>query len=226
MHATTPKVSVIVPVNDDRPNFDQFFCQWFKQTAPATSFELLVMTFNQPQLEGVKKSLERQAHMKHPELKVQVHLLDKIGKSRAKAMNFGVQQSRAPLLYLFGDDFIPNTNAVAAHLKFHETHPALHDVGIGMAFIPEEFRTPFVVWLEESGSLFGVPFRPGMSEIPPHFFYLANTSIKRQFFDDAGGFDESFCFHCSDDWELGQRLKKWGFTHASSQRQRPYTSTK
>lgn len=210
MHATTPKISVIVPVDDYRPEFDPFFCQWLNQTATPESFELLVMTFNQQQLNQVNESLERHAHKRSPELNIKVFLLDNIGKSRARAMNFGVQQSRAPLLYLFGDDFIPSPGAVAAHLKFHEEHPDLHEVGVGMAFIPEEFRTPFVVWLEESGSLFGVPFRPGMTEIRADFFYIANTSIKRQFFDEAGCFDETFRFHCSDDWELGQRLKELG----------------
>ena len=81
---------------------------------------------------------------------LQVFLVENIGRSRAKAMNYGIKKSRAYLFYFLGDDFIPNHDAIAEHLKFHDANIKITDVGIGMAFVPDNFKTDFVEWLENS----------------------------------------------------------------------------
>jgi GT2 family glycosyltransferase len=79
-----------------------------------------------------------------------------------------------------------------------------------MAFLPPEFINPFTEWLEVSGSLFGVPFTREATSIPPDYFYIGNTSIKKEFLEEGGLFDEDFNYHCTEDWELGIRLKQLG----------------
>lgn len=131
--------------------------------------------------------------------------------SRAAARNFGVQQSSGDLVLFLADDFVPEPQLIKAHLRFHETHPQAHLIGLGPAFFPEHLRRdPFTRWLEDSGALFGVSFmRPDPAAIRS-FFYGANTSLKRSLLERSGLFDEIFPFHTTEDYELGLRLAALG----------------
>lgn len=210
MQNIAPLVSVITPVNDDRPNFDGYFEGWFKQSVSLSLFEVIIVTTNKMQFESVQKSLLKFSNPSNKELKISIFLLEGIGKSRAKAMNHGIKASNSNLIYLFGDDFIPKTNSIREHINFHKENKEIYTVGIGMAFLPSEFRNEFTDWLESSGSLFGIPFTYDITTIPLDYFYIANTSIKKDFLTEGGLFDEDFKYHTSDDWELGIRLKKLG----------------
>jgi GT2 family glycosyltransferase len=66
------------------------------------------------------------------------------------------------------------------------------------------------VWLEESGQLFGVPFRADMAEVPEDFFLAGNASVKRELLTRAGRFDERYSLHAGDDFEFGKRLRAAG----------------
>lgn len=210
MQNIAPLISVITPVNDDRPNFDGYFEGWFKQSVSFSLFEVIVVTTNKIQFELVQKSLLKFSSPTNKELKISIILLEGIGKSRAKAMNHGIKASNGNLIYLFGDDFIPKANSIREHINFHNENKEIYCVGIGMAFLPNEFRNEFTDWLESSGSLFGVPFTYDTTSIPPDYFYIANTSIKKEFLKESGLFDEDFKYHTTEDWELGIRLKKLG----------------
>jgi GT2 family glycosyltransferase len=210
MQDKAPLISVITPVNDNRPNFDRYFDSWFQQSVSFDLFEIIIITANKDQFDSVKKSLQKYSNLSNKGLNVEIFLLDEIGASRAKAMNHGIKASNGDIIYLFGDDFIPNTNSIKEHIAFHNNNKEIYSVGIGMAFLPSEFRNHFTEWLEISGSLFGIPFKKDATSISPDFFYCANTSIKKDFLTESGLFDEDFKYHGSDDWELGIRLKKLG----------------
>jgi GT2 family glycosyltransferase len=109
-----------------------------------------------------------------------------------------------------GDDFIPGSGFVDAHLRFHDDHPEVEAVGVGLAFLTPEYRTPYGTWLEQSGQLVGIPLRREMKHVPDHFFYVGNASVKRELLRRAGPLDERFPAHAWDDFELGQRLRKAG----------------
>jgi Glycosyl transferase family group 2 len=51
-------------------------------------------------------------------------------------------------------------------------------------------------------------------ELPPHWFFCANTSAKRRFLLEAGGFDERFPRDAHDDAEFGLRLTARGMKTA------------
>jgi hypothetical protein len=126
------------------------------------------------------------------------------------ALYEALARSRGSILIFLADDFIPGERFVEAHLDFHALNPEPEAVGIGLGILPPEHRTPFGVWLEESGSLFGVPFRSDVDTVPEHFFYVGNSSLKRELLDRAGPLDERFRGHAWDDFELGQRLIREG----------------
>jgi GT2 family glycosyltransferase len=210
MQNKTPLISVITPVNDDRPNFDRYFDAWFQQSESLNVFEVIIITTNKSQFDAVNKSLEKYSSPSNKDLNIRIFLLDGIGVSRAKAMNYGIKASNGDIVFLFGDDFIPKTNAIREHIGFHHENREIYTVGIGMAFLPNEFRNQFTEWLEASGSLFGIPFTKEATSIPPYYFYIANTSIKKDFLHKSGLFDEDFKYHCCEDWALGVRLKELG----------------
>jgi cellulose synthase/poly-beta-1,6-N-acetylglucosamine synthase-like glycosyltransferase len=129
---------------------------------------------------------------------------------RAAANNAGVRASKADLLIFVADDFLPGPTLVRAHVEFHRSlvRPA---VGIGPAYFTAGCRAdPFRRWLEESGRLFGVPFRTAAPNWSRDFFYVGNASLARGQYERVGGFDEAFEFDLFDDFEFGMRLRAHG----------------
>ena len=125
-------------------------------------------------------------------------------------MNRALELATGDLIIFLGDDVVPSLGFAEAHLRFHEAHPEAEAVGIGASILEPAMRTSFSVWLEESGRLFGVPFRADMTEVPEAFFYVANASVTRELVDRAGRFDERFAHHAWDDFEFGVRLRAMG----------------
>jgi GT2 family glycosyltransferase len=202
-------ISVIIPVDEEREPSNYFFTPWYEQTVDMNRFEVLIITSNEKQSKLIQNLYQKTLHLKPKELEVNIISRD-IKQNRAKAMNLGIKLSKAPLLYFFGEDFTPTKKAIDQHLSFHQNNPSLIEVGIGLAFVPNEFKNDFTNWLETSGCLFGIPFKKDQIAIPSNFFYLANASIKKEFVLQAGLFDENFKYNCWDDWELGLRLSKKG----------------
>jgi GT2 family glycosyltransferase len=129
---------------------------------------------------------------------------------RAQALNRALELATGDLIIFLGDDFLPPPGFAEAHLTFHEFNPQAEAVGVSSALLAPEYRTPFSVWLEQSGQLFGVPFSAEMTQVPEDFFYAGNSSVKRKFLDRVGRFNERFAHHAFDDFELGKRLRAAG----------------
>lgn len=126
---------------------------------------------------------------------------------RAAANNAGVRAAEGDLLIFVADDFVPGLTLVRSHVEFHRylVRPA---VGIGPAYFTTGCRTdPFRRWLEESGRLFGVPFRTAAQNWSRDFFYVGNASLARELYQRVGGFDETFEYDLFDDFEFGMRLR-------------------
>jgi GT2 family glycosyltransferase len=146
----------------------------------------------------------------YPELSLTFLQIERT-RSRARQLNVGIDLAKADLLLLLADDFIPRANLVSDHLKAHEEDPREELVAIGPGLFPEGDRSnAFMKWLEDSGELFGVSFTLPAAALPPYYFYMANTSLKRSFLEKAGRFDESFPYDAMDDWEMGIRLHALG----------------
>ena len=93
----------------------------------------------------------------------------------------------------------------------HHEDPAPELVGIGPALFPESVRRdPFARWIEDSRNLWGVSFTHPNDELMDGWFYCGNTSAKRSFLTEAGGFDERFPDDAGDDAEFGLRLRARG----------------
>jgi hypothetical protein len=131
---------------------------------------------------------------------------------RARMLNVALKMSRGQVIYVVAGDFVLPQHAVAATIAFHKSNPDERMAGVGSAIVPIPLRSEFIDWLEQSGTLFGVPFYPLMDSLPSDFFYCGNVSFKKSLVNKVGYFDESFPYHAWDDWEMGKRLNALGMT--------------
>ena len=205
MNALGLEASVVVALNPHDNDPAVVFDAYLHQTLPATSFEVIVA-------DGGTRSGVAQAHAEHlrafPASPVRLIAAGRPG--RAAANNAGARAARSDLLVFVADDFVPAPTLVRAHVEFHR-HLRAPAVGVGPAFFTAELREdPFCRWLEDSGRLFGTPFRIAEQRWSREFFYVGNASIARALFERVGAFDEAFRHDLFDDFEFGLRLAATG----------------
>ena len=117
------------------------------------------------------------------------------------ARNRGVSESDRPLVLFLGDDMIPRPGLVAAHLARHGAAPADEVAVLGrVVWHPSVPRDRLHRWLEWSGSLFDYRLLELQDDDDAGWtrFYSSNVSLKRAFFEAAGGFDPDFAFDYED----------------------------
>ncbi len=202
-----PKLSIISAVDDHPPDLDEFFGALGSQSIPPEDYEVLVV-------DATRRHEYGPAHQRFlasgcPQKNVTYHRIGKGG--RAKALNFGLEQSSGEIVLFLGHDYIVTPEFARAHLAFHARRPKRYYVGVGAGLLPPELkREHFPRWLEASGELYGIPFSEDMTSVPEDFFYIGNASVKREFLREAGVFDEAYAHHAWDDYEMGLRLRAAG----------------
>ncbi|MHB8682288.1 MAG: glycosyltransferase [Acidimicrobiales bacterium] len=125
------------------------------------------------------------------------------------ARNRGVRASRRPLVLFLGDDMIPAPDLVARHLAVHDRHPEPEVAVLGHARWHRDVAHQRVHrWIDFSGTQFDFP---DDADADAGFgrFVSCNVSLKRSFFLDAGGFDETFTYYY-EDLDCAYRLDKHG----------------
>ena len=208
MTASKPQklASVVCAVDDHLPDIAAWYRALSAQSLPAEAYEVIIS--DSAHTTTHREEFERCRQQPGFRGNIRYHRTQRGG--RALALNHALAMASADLIIFIGDDCQMEPDFVETHVRFHETHPAIEAVGVGMALFPPELRTPFSDWLEKSGHLFGVPFDPAMTTIAANFFYVANASVKRKLLDRAGRFDERFADHAWDDFEFGERLSAAG----------------
>jgi len=197
-----PAASVIVALNPHEGDIDRVIEAYRRQAGVEGGFELIVVD------NGSRPALARRPLDDAAEPRIR--WIETSRRGRAAANNAGVRASASSTLIFVADDFIPAPTLVRAHVGFHRNLTA-DGVGIGPAFFTPECRDdPFRRWLEDSGRLFGVPFRTAASRWPRDFLYLGNASMPRGLYEALGGFDETFEHDLFDDLEFSLRLADRG----------------
>jgi len=125
------------------------------------------------------------------------------------ARNAGVKETDRRLVLFLGDDMIPGRKLVERHLARHGANPDDHIGVLGhVDWHPEVPDTPLHRWLDWSGTQFDYD-NIQTEEAGWGRFYSCNVSLKRDFFLEAGGFDEDFTFDY-EDLDLAYRLNERG----------------
>ncbi|MGH2760929.1 MAG: glycosyltransferase, partial [Actinomycetota bacterium] len=125
------------------------------------------------------------------------------------ARNAGTAATDRALVLFLGDDMVPGPLLVERHLDRHNGHPEPEVAVLGHVDLhPSVSRNRLNRWMDWSGSQFDFHH---ITEPDAGFgrFYSCNVSLKRDFFTDAGGFDEDFVYYY-EDLDCGWRLDRKG----------------
>ncbi|MEP7181676.1 MAG: glycosyltransferase [Betaproteobacteria bacterium] len=201
-----PRASVVVAVNPHENDLSRMLDGYARQCTGSAAFELIVVDAGH-RADVADAAARHRA--RHPASGIRV--VRGGARGRAAANNAGIAAARSDLIIIMADDLVPASTLVAAHLAFHESRPGAAAVGVGPGYFTEPLRRdPFRRWLEDSGTLFGIPMRAGRLGWSDTFFYVGNASFSRSLYDDVGRFDERFAHDVWDDFEFGCRLAAHG----------------
>ncbi|RLC47762.1 MAG: hypothetical protein DRH70_02620, partial [Candidatus Coatesbacteria bacterium] len=124
----------------------------------------------------------------------------------AAARNRGITAARSPTVIFIGDDIIPQPGFLRQHCSVHRRFRGGNIAVLGhTTWHPELEITPFMRWLEASGTQFDYGYVTRYGPTWQHF-YTSNISLKRRFMLENGVFDEEFKHAAMEDTELGFRL--------------------
>jgi GT2 family glycosyltransferase len=128
------------------------------------------------------------------------------------ARNVGIEQASGRVLFITGDDILPDESLLHEHWSWQtQRHPEPHVGVLGLVKWAAELEpTPFMRWLDEYGTQFDYGALTHGDAVGHGYLYTSNFSIKREFVQSTGErFDERLCLF--EDCEWGLRLAKKGF---------------
>ena len=189
-----PSLSIIIPTRNRPADLLNAGINAFRQQLPADG-EIIVVDdgSNQPpQLPDIHK----------------VKLLTQKSSGPAAARNLGIKAAKGDIVFITGDDIVPDKNLIAEHLIAHKQNPEKNIAVLGYTTWANNIRqTPFIKWLENGGPQFKYWDITDSQDVSYGHLYTSNISFKRDFLIENGLFDERFLSAAWEDIELGRRLK-------------------
>lgn len=200
---TRPFLSAIVPTKDRATALARTLSALAEQESVEGGVEIVVA--DNGSTDDTAEVLRR-AHEKLPAL-VSV-AQPKPGPAAAR--NAAVAAASGEVLVLLGDDTAPaRSDLLAAHAAIHRASPDRLRACLGRLEWNGQ-PTEFMRWLDDGGPQFHYwELSPGEVD-PAFYFYSSHLSLKRNIFEEAGGFDERFPFAAVEDTEFGGRLGALG----------------
>lgn len=202
-------VSIIIPTYNRPQELQRTLNALTKQSFEGSSEVLVVDDGSSPEVSQML--LEFQKTYPLP-----LHYFYQVNRKQGAARNLGARNARGKLLVFLGDDTAPISSFLTEHYHSHETHQSGLNEGkttvvIGYTTWPDEFeKSTFLEYIGEQGWQFGFSLIDNPGNVPFNYFYTSNLSIRRDFFLESGGFDESFQEYGWEDIELSRRLKAQG----------------
>ena len=206
MPPAAPQISVVIPTLGTGATLERVLDGFARQTAVASSFEVLVVVDRAATVEGAAATRRLLTAARPYELIAP----PSPGRPGASAnRNAGWRTARAPIVLFTDDDTVPTPPLIAEHLAAHAAHP---DPTIAVAgrirWAPELRLTPFMRWLDD-GLQFDHSSVEG-SEASWAHLYTANASIKRALIEQVGGYDEVDLPYLYEDLDWGYRAREHG----------------
>lgn len=207
-------ISLIIPTYNRIEVLEKTLEALSQQRLDAGDFEVLVVD------DGSTDETASRVRSMQRNFPVPLHYFYQPNRKQGAARNLGARNARGDLLIFLGDDTVPQPGFLIHHLRAHsrdmktdDTDQGLRRIVIGYTTWPDEFKvTPFLHYIGEQGWQFGFSLIDDPENVPFNYFYTSNLSMRRQFFLESGGFDESFQEYGWEDIELSLRLQKLGMT--------------
>jgi len=177
-----PLVSVIVPVYNRAALLPRLI-----ESLKAQTFDRLEMVFVDDGSDDGSLEIMRQ----HDEIRA----LHQDNRGPAAARNAGLAVARGEIVHFLDSDTIAPPDLVRVHAEAHRR-------------LPRHIVQGQVVRILDPGDAFEVPMGPRHYARP--FFATGNVSVRREFVEAAGGFDEVNFRLGWEDLDLGLRLRRLG----------------
>jgi GT2 family glycosyltransferase len=200
--AERPELSVVLSTLGNYEVLRRVLDGYSAQDAPPGSFEMIVVSDHaDPDPEAVDEAIGTRPY---PVRRLTGH---RPGLSANR--NTGWRAARAPLVLFTDNDTIPVASVVREHLAWHRRHPAPEIAVVGHVRWARELRlTPFMRWLDH-GIQFDFPSIEGI-EASWSQLYGANSSLKREFVELVGDWDEERLPYLYEDIDWAYRARGRG----------------
>ncbi|MBV9175284.1 MAG: glycosyltransferase [Chloroflexi bacterium] len=193
-------VSIVVPTYNRRESLHRLLTALAEQTYPTNAFEVIVI--DDGSTDGTRDLL------KSVRVPYSLGSFEQEHHGPAEARNFGASRAAGDLVLFLDDDVVPCRELISVHVATHTAHGPLAVV-IGPMSAPTDWqRSAWVRWEEEKLEWQYEAMRAGVWRATERQFYTANSSLSRDLFARAGGFDSTF--KRAEDVELGYRLRNVG----------------
>jgi GT2 family glycosyltransferase len=195
--------TVIIPTKDRIEILDKTLAQYARQDVEKSRWELLLVNDG-----GEPQPLDRLTATYRNQLPLSV-INNQQAPGPAGARNTAMQQAKGHIVLITGDDIIPDSQLISAHMSMHKQHPEIETAVLGKTlWSPDLDVTPFMDYLTgEGGHQFAYADLQHGALAPYDRFYTSNISIKRSFLsEEDGGFHTGFRYAAYEDIELAYRL--------------------
>lgn len=181
----TAAVSVVVPTFERAPILARCLAALENQTLPTQEFEVILVH------DGYDGETLAQVEGARSRARFDLCYLVQDHRGPSAARNLGLQQARGDVVVFIGDDIVVTPTFLATHLEAHR-----RDADQGLAVLGHTTWAPWLptsllmAFLEEHGEQFGYRLIEDPANVPPHFFYTSNVSLKRELLVEGPRFDE------------------------------------
>ncbi len=195
------KISVVLPTYNRLDRLQKVLSGLEKQDYGTNHFEVVVVS------DGSQDGTNE--YLQNAETPLNLSPVIQENQGVAVARNKGYQKAQGEYILFIDDDVYPTPNLITEHLAMHAEHGEGDVVVVGPMLTPDDFdMAPWVRWeqamlVKQYDSMLNKEW-----EATARQFYTGNTSLKRKFLVDAGGFDPSF--RRAEDVELAYRLDDMG----------------
>jgi len=201
MNEPVRTISVVIPTFNRRDSLRRALLAIAAQSFPKHAYEVVVAVDG-----SVDGTTEMLCHLKMP---YRLRVTEQEHCGTAAARNLAASIAEGDLLLSLDDDIIAHPDLISTHVAWHAQHPEAVVLG-QMPLHPEARLSAFARYKHRR---FEGHFRKmGQPSYTPDFrdCLTGNLSIRRQYLQLAGGFDQDFRDYNHEDTELGYRLQSLG----------------
>jgi len=196
-------ISIVIPTYNRRGILEKALLALFNQDYPKDKYEIILV--DDGSTDGTKEYVESLKKAKN--FKYIWH--GNVG--RAANRNIGIRSAKGEIILFLDDDVIAGPLLLKEHYNIHfeSKDPKLVVLGY-TPFAKEIKRTTIVQYYED---FWKRVFHRAATNIKanPHWYVITNNlSLRKDFLEEVGLFDENFKNYSYEDTELGYRLLKNG----------------
>lgn len=208
------RATVVVPVFNRGPLLSRIIDALLNQTLSCKSYEVIIVD------DGSTDTTSEVVHLlqqKYPHHALRYIYQDNAGPAAAR--NRGVSEAHGTIVLFSDSDCIVPDDWISTHLYAHEQYPEIGAAGGGQRVRDDQASRYDRYRNSYFGNAFSVLYpnkvlitNNVLSQIVP--YDTGNLSVKKQFFQLLGGFDESFRKPAYEDLEFSFRMQHSGYTMA------------